>query len=80
MKTLKTLVPAIGLSAENFAYISSLKPGELVVECGKCCMKGMRGVVYLDKDGGLCVRWDVPEGKMGTSITWGTRRMTDVIE
>lgn len=72
--------PPIDLSEENTAYLRGLKPGEHVIECGECCMKGRRGVVYMSESGGgLCVMWDMSEGKMGTSVTHGTRRISDVL-
>jgi hypothetical protein len=78
-------VPPIDTSEENLAYINSLKVGEEVVEMGHSCMYGKRGVVYLSEDGhGTCVRWNLPTTKydkatwMGTSVTWGTRRISDV--
>lgn len=75
-------IPPIDTSPENLAYISALKPGEQVIECGESCMKGARGVVYLStekgSEGSVCVRWQTDEGVMGTSVTWGTRRIGDV--
>lgn len=72
-------VPPCDRSSENLAYISSLKPGEEVREVGHSCMEGARGVVYLDAEGHTCVRWDLGEdGFMGTSVTWGTRRISDL--
>ncbi len=57
-------------------YLRALKPGEQVVETGESCMKGKRGIVYLSENestkGSICVRW---EDGMGTSATWGTRRI-----
>jgi len=72
--------PPIDTSADNLAYMTSLKPGEKVIEMGESCMKGIKGEVYLSKEAGhgLCVLWDLPEGKMGTSVTWGTRRISDI--
>jgi hypothetical protein len=78
-------VPPIDTSEENLAYINSLKAGEEVVEMGKSCMYGIRGVVYIHAErGDVCVRWKLPTtkynegGLMGTSVTWGTRRISDV--
>ncbi len=73
-------VPPIDRSPENLAYISALKPGEEVVECGESGMKGYKGTVYLNNDGLTCVRWilDDEGGYMGTTVTWGTRRVSDV--
>lgn len=60
------------------AYLRSLKPGERVIETGQCGYYGMLGVVYVSENegtkGSICVRWD---NKMGTSATWGTRRLED---
>ncbi len=75
-----TVVELKGIEADVLAYITSLKSGEKVIETGESCMKGKKGVVYLklhafgrDKHD-VCVMW---EGKMGTSVTWGTRRVTN---
>jgi hypothetical protein len=68
-----------GTGPDVLAYISALQPGELVIETGESCMKGIRGKVYESKTGGTCVMWDMPRGpKMGTSVTWGTRRISDI--
>jgi hypothetical protein len=61
-------------------YLQSLQPGEEVIETGSSCMTGKRGVVYISENEGVtfgskCVRWD---NSMGTSVTWGTRRVRDV--
>jgi len=70
--------PPIDTSEANLAYISALKPGEKVIECGSGCMQGITGTVYLSKtNGDVCVLWDT-KPKMGTSVTWGTRRIADV--
>lgn len=65
-------------------YLKSLKVGERVIETGRSCMRGATGVVYRSKNKGtyraMCVLWDLPDGKMGTSITHGTRRITDVLK
>lgn len=65
-------------------YLKSLKEGDRVVETGMSGMWGAIGVVYKSKNkgqtyGSMCVMWDLPEGKMGTSITHGTRRVKDVL-
>lgn len=82
---MKPGVPPIDLSDANVAYLRGLKPGEEVEECGDCCMKGLRGVVYLNDSGSLCVLWTLGRnwgrdaGKtMGTSVTHGTRRVSDL--
>lgn len=61
-------------------YLGSLKPGDQVIETSNSCMAGKRGVVYigdgdLGRPGVICVMW---ENKLGTSVTWGTRRVADV--
>ena len=65
-------------------YLRSLKPGERVIETGQSCMTGRKGTVYISENemtkGSICVRWDkLPgeNGTMGTSATWGTRRLAD---
>ncbi len=64
-------------------YLKSLQEGERVIECSQSGMFMRRGVVYLSKTQGhgLCVLWDKLEGEggqMGTSVTGGTRRISDV--
>lgn len=73
-----------GMTDEKYLeYINGLYVGERVVETTKSGMYGRCGEVYRsDRDGGLCVRWDAlpgEGGRMGTSITWGTRRVHDVV-
>ena len=51
---------------ETKEYLNALQPGESVVETGDNCMIGAKGEV--------CVMWEI---KMGTSVTWGTRRISD---
>jgi len=64
------------------AYLMGLKPGERVQETGVSGIYGRQGDVYLSKSGGgVCVLWDAApgeEGRMGTSVTWGSRRLADV--
>lgn len=73
--------PPIGLTAEVTAYLDGLKPDERVMECGVSCLTGREGTVYLSENGGgLCILWDKhegEEGQMGTSVTWGARRLCD---
>ena len=63
------------------AYLRALKPGERVIETGECCLKGRQGTVYISEHGGgVCVLWDKEpgeQGKMGTGVTGGTRRISD---
>lgn len=76
---MKPDLPPIDTSEANLAYITSLKPGEEVIECGESGMKGVKGVVYISKShGDVCVMWNVGKQKMGTSVTWGTRRISDL--
>ena len=62
-------------------YLNGLQVGELVVEtCETSCMNGVKGRVYQSTFPGLtygamCVMWD---NGMGTSVTHGTRRVSDV--
>lgn len=68
-----------GIGPDVSAYLATLKAGEEVIETGESCMLGKRGVVYESTSGGgTCARWNLPEGKMGTSLTWGTRRVSEV--
>lgn len=62
-------------------YLNGLKPGERVIETADTCLKGMQGTVYISENegvtkGSLCVLWD---NKMGTGVTWGTRRIGESI-
>lgn len=77
-----TPTPADGSGPEVLTYISALKVGERVIEITHSAMYGIAGTVYESKrGGGTCVMWDMPDGnKMGTSVTWGTRRIKDVFE
>jgi hypothetical protein len=59
------------------AYLNSLQDGEEVIETGESCMTGKTGIVYTSTNEatkGKCVKW---EDGMGTSVTWGTRRLSD---
>lgn len=65
-------------------YLGNLKPGERVVETSPGMMHNIEGTVYLSEEGMskgcLCVLWETKKmfgGKMGTSTTWGTRRLTE---
>jgi hypothetical protein len=63
-------------------YLRGLKVGERVVECGESCLKGRQGTVYISKSvpGSICVLWDKlegEEGQMGSSVTWGARRLNE---
>jgi hypothetical protein len=63
--------------AEYNAYVASLVPGDRVVETSVWNMRtGKFGTVYINDRGDVCVMWDGPE-RMGTSITWGTRKVSD---
>lgn len=71
---------AIGQTARSWnreaelAYFETLKEGDEVIETGESGMKGKRGTVY-QSDNGLCIMW---EGDLGTSVTHGTRRVSDI--
>lgn len=63
------------------AYLQTLQVGEAVVETTASALYRVRGEVYRNKDGVLCVMWSLPgSGKMGTSVTGGARRVTDLPE
>jgi hypothetical protein len=72
------------MTDEEFVeFVKGLQPGERVVETGDCGMKGRTGEVYISDGemtkGAKCVRWDAlpgETGRMGTSVTHGTRRVT----
>lgn len=66
-------------------YFKSLQEGDEVIECSNSAMHMTRGVVYINQAGARCVRWTLGENfgsdsgkQMGTSITWGTRKISDV--
>jgi hypothetical protein len=64
-------------------YLRGFVKGTRVVETEKSnCMYSRKGDVYIKEDGCICVMWDNIEsdgiGQMGTSITAGTRRLTEV--
>lgn len=60
---------------EITSYLLSLQVGEEVIETGRNCYHGVRGVIYESAHGhGRCVKW--ADG-MGTAVTHGTRRLAD---
>lgn len=71
-----------GIEDDRTAYLRSLQPGERVQETEKsCCLYERQGTVYRNDGGGTCVLWDRKpgeKGQMGTSVTWGTRRVSDL--
>jgi hypothetical protein len=75
--------PPLGISDEARDYLAGLKEGERVIECGQSGIAGHLGTVYISDRSGtptVCVRWDKRPGEtgsMGTSATWGTRRLKD---
>ena len=84
--TTKTGIPSA--QAETFdhegfrVYADTLKAGERVIEAGVSGMFGMEGVIYFCKEGRQCILWDEQKhdsGQMGTSVTYGARRVSDVI-
>ena len=63
------------------AYLKGLKAGERVQETGVSGLYGRQGDVYLNDKGDVCVLWDEGRGeggRMGSSVTWGARRVSDV--
>lgn len=75
------------LTHEEFCkYVDGLQPGERVIETGQCGMRGHTGHVYVSNNPGpafgtKCVSWDPwpgETGRMGTAVTRGTRRISDV--
>lgn len=63
-------------------YLNTLKEGERVIETSRSAFWNRHGTVYIksEPEGGVCVLWDPDEGetaRMGTSVTWGTRRLSD---
>lgn len=65
-----------GTGPEVVEYLRGLRPGEKVIETGQSGMQGAVGEVYTNGDGVTCVKWDIGGGRwMGTSVTWGSRRI-----
>jgi len=66
---------------EILAYLQGLQPGERVRETGNS-MTNQEGDVSINGRGSVCVLWDPFEdgNRMGTSITYGTRRVSDLEE
>ena len=64
---------------EQRAYLLGfVKEGEAVKEHGKTCMEGCHGITYRSTEtGNMCVMWETECGRMGTSLTHGTRRIKD---
>lgn len=63
------------MSSESIEdYLRQLQPDDRVIDVGDTVRRGMYGTVYLNDSGSICVMWD--DG-MGTSATWGTRRLGD---
>lgn len=63
-------------------YILGLKDGERVIETSKSCLYGRCGTVYHSEDGYTCIMWDKirgEDGHMGTSVTGGARRVSEVL-
>lgn len=58
----------------RLAYMDTLQVGERVIETAHTCQKGMLGTIYKNDKGHLCVLWS--DG-LGTSVTWGTRRINE---
>lgn len=70
----------IYLEAARQNYLRKFVVNERVIETGICGGRGQAGDVYLSTAGHLCVRWDAWPGetaRMGTSVTWGTRRVME---
>ncbi len=71
------------LHRNEYQYLRGLKAGDRVIKTTRSCMYGREGtVVRSRKSDHLCVRWDRderdnPPGIMTTSITHGTRRITE---
>jgi hypothetical protein len=64
-------------------YLLSLKDGERVIETTLSALYGRCGTVYHNKDNSPCVQWDKKSGEdghMGTGVTEGTRRVSEVIK
>ena len=66
---------------ELIDYLRSLKPGERVRETSRSAIYNREGDVYLNERGDICVLWDEypgEGGRMGTTVTGGARRVSDL--
>lgn len=74
--------PPIGCSDQVFQdFLSTLKPGERVVECGPVAMVGQQGTIIVSRGhpGNVMVEWDAefPVGcKFRSGVTKGMRRLS----
>ncbi len=75
-------VPSLTSPREELvAYLLSLKAGERVVETSRSALWNRQGTVYINEAGSVCVLWDKhprEEGQMGTTVTGGARRLSDI--
>lgn len=73
------------MTDEQFlAYIATFKKDDRVIEIGQSGLMGRCGDVYFDEQNRVCVLWDGwhdddPPGRMGSSVTHGTRLLSDVM-
>ncbi len=75
--------PYIHMEDDEFReFVNSLKVGEWVIETSLTCQHGMKGEIYVPDTGPAkgckCVLWEPfpgDTGRMGTSVTSGTRRL-----
>lgn len=69
---------------ELYKYFKTFVAGERVIETGRSGLYKRKGTTYFsDWDNSLCVMWDKLEGEtgqIGSSITGGTRRISDLEE
>ena len=78
--------PPLDCPLEDFrSYAKTLNDGDSVIECEPSnCMFGTNGVIYIKNINGVdqrCVMWFLENNaRMGTSITWGTRKLSDTEE
>ena len=63
-------------------YFDTLEVGERVVDTSKSAMYKKQGTIYMNDDNVQCVLWDIDADgcQMGTSITGGSRRLSDLKE
>lgn len=61
-------------------YFDTLEVGERVVDTSRSAMYKKQGTIYMSGNS-KCVLWDKDkDGQMGTTITGGSRRLTDLKE
>lgn len=79
--------PPLGIGQDVVDYLNTFQDGDRVIEREpSSCMYLRQGDVYTAEHQGRpckCIRWDAQAGetgRMGTSVTWGARKINDTSE